>query len=94
MRYAVVVLAVLLVGCAQPEIEENPNADFERGMRRGYERALTDVYDCIDNPEVETAELGTCLAANASRLPGEPSEEYVDGIEGQGLLIELAILNR
>lgn len=94
MRIGIVFLVALLVGCAQPQVQENPYADFERGIQRGYERALDDVYDCLDNPEVEASELGTCLAGHASVLPGEPSEEYVDGIEGKGLLIELAFLNR
>lgn len=93
-RVWVLVLAAILMACSQPKTDEDPNADFNLGMERGYEHALDHVEECLDDPGVETPELGTCLSAKASSLTSDPSDEYLEGVELSGLRIELILLDR
>ena len=92
MSKVLITLVVLVAACGPPPRAEGNN-DYERGFQRGYERALEEVADCAENANHDT--IGACLASYASvGLPGEVTEEYLDGIELAGLLIESEMLAR
>jgi hypothetical protein len=67
------------------------NNDWERGMQRGYERALDDVADCIQKNGVDRV-LGDCLALRTILLAGEISDGYMEGTRRAGAHIENLIV--